>query len=327
MNYLRKLMLLFFLVFLFSPVFPKESDNDEDYRNSLDEVVAHTRRMLEVSNKRAVAEWLTKVIDDRLLNSNSEEIFTAGSPFNFFTAPYNYATRSSGIGKMRAHENYDEYDGMAKLAWENRLGNCGENSYVTYYILKKAGAEGHVRILESGENGAHSFTVWGMPPDAIINDPSTWGDGLVVDPWLGEVLDGNEAMENKWFKNGDPDVPIRDATNDHDSEAETWNAIWREEMKRTGKEVPRNNSFDNELEDCFIATAVFGTPTNDKIEILRTFRDQKLRNAFFGRMFISSYETFGPLAAYYIRDNEKRKLWARKNIVEPALEIAKKNQN
>lgn len=283
--------------------------------------------MLKVSNKRAVAEWVTKVVDDRLLNSNSEEVFSAGSPFNFFTAPYKYATRSRAIGKMRSDENYNEYDGMAKLAWENRLGNCGENSYVTYYILKKAGVKGHVRILESGEDGAHSFTVWGMPPSAIIKDPLTWGDGLVVDPWLGKVLDGKEAMANRWFKNGDPDIPIRDATSDHDTETENWNTIWREEMKRTGKTVPKSTSYNNELEDCFIATAVYGTPQNVQIQTLRNFRDNTMRKNIFGRMFISTYETIGPVAAYYIRNDESRKFWARKKIVEPALEIAKKNQN
>lgn len=325
-NYLKKLLLLILLFNLSYTSFSRQSDDNEDYRNSLDKVIAHTSRMLKTSNKRAVAEWVKNVVDDRLLNSNSEEIFTAGSPFNSITAPLKYINRSRMLKEMRNLEEYDEYDGMAKLAWLNELGNCGENSYVTYYILKKAGAEGHVRILESGESGAHSFTVWGMPPDAMINDPTTWGDGLVVDPWLGKVLDRNEAMENKWIKNNDPDVPIRDATADHDTEAETWNSIWRAEMKRTGKKIPRNSSANNELEDCFIATAVFGTPTNVKIEILRTFRDQTLRKIFLGRVFISTYETFGPIAAYYIRGNEERKLWARKNIVEPALKIAEKNQ-
>ena len=301
--------------------------NDEDYRNNLDAVIDRTRSMLKVSNKRAVAEWVTQVVDDRLLNSNSEEVFTAGSPFNAFTGPYDYITRSRAIGNMREHEDYNEYDGMAKLAWENKIGNCGENSYVTYYILKQAGAPGHVRILESGEDGAHSFAVWDLPPSAIINDPTTWGDGLVVDPWLGEVLTGEEAADHKWIKNGDSEVPIRDATNDHDEEAENWNTIWREEMKRTGQEIPERNIIDEELEDCFIATAVYGTPTNDKIEILRKFRDQKLRQSIKGRWFISMYERFGPLAALYISQNEMRKNWARINVVEPAIKIAEKNMD
>lgn len=338
MNYLKKLMVFLFLSCFVSPVFT-QFGGGIDSENSLDDVVAHARRMLTYSSKKEVAEWVTKTVDDRLDNSNSEELFpslpemlfegvTAGKLLS------NYVSRSSNIRAMRNHKDYDEYDGMAKLAWQNELGNCGENSYVTYYILKKAGAKGHIRILEAGKkkddgtvDGAHSFTVWGMPPDAMINDPATWGDGLVVDPWLGKVLNAKEAMENKWIKNTDPNVLVRDATNDHDTEAEIWNAIWREEMKRIGKEIPKNSTSDEELEDCFIATAVYGTPTNDKIEILRTFRDQKLRKTFVGRKFIVLYETFGPLAAHYIRGNEKRKLWARKNIVEPALAIAEKNKN
>ena len=327
MSKLKNSLLLLISVVLLNPSTTFASDEIENYRTNLDAVIEHTRNMLKVSNKKAVAEWVTGVVDDRLLNSNSEEVFTAGSPFNAFTAPYDYITRSRAIANMRSHPDYNEYDGMARLAWENKIGNCGENSYVTYYILKQAGAPGHVRILESGEDGAHSFAVWDLPPSAIINDPTTWGDGLVVDPWLGEVLTGEEAANHKWIKNNDPDIPIRDATNDHDGEAEIWNAIWREEMKRTGQEIPERNIIDEELEDCFIATAIYDTSTNDKIEILRKFRDQELRATIKGRWFISMYETFGPLAAYYISHNEKRKNWARLNLVEPAIQLAEKNMS
>lgn len=303
---------------------------EEDYRNDLDAVIERTRMMLQTSNKKAVAEWVTRVVDDRLLNSNSEEIFSSGigAIFNVITAPSKFVWRSRGISNMRSHPDYDDYEGMAALAWENQLGNCGENSYVTYYILKKAGAEGHVRILESGEDGAHSFTVWDMPPDAIINDPTTWGDGLVVDPWLGEVLTAEEAQDHRWIKNDDDEVPIRDATADHDEEAESWNTIWREEMKRKGQPYNRNPDPDNtEITDCFIATAVYGTPSHANIQLLRSYRDQKLRKHFLGRLFISGYETFGPFAAYCIRHQETRKKWVRNHIVEPAVRWADQEQN
>ena len=150
-----------FIFLLASPIITAQStSSSSDSRNDLFKVVEHTRRMLKTSNKRAVANWVTNVVDDRLLNSNSEEIFTAGSPLNFFSGTYNFASRSRGIANMRNDPRYNTIEGKAKLAWDNKLGNCGENSYLTYYILKQAGAPGHVRILETGDDGAHSFTVW-----------------------------------------------------------------------------------------------------------------------------------------------------------------------
>ena len=175
----HKIIFLLILLF-FIPVFAKGPYNGPSYRNDLDEVVEHTRRMLQTSNKKAVAEWVTQVVDDRLLNSNSEEVFTAGSPFNFFTGPYNYYTRSTQLEKMRSNPFYDDYEDIARLVWNARLGNCGENSFVTYYILKKAGVNEHVRYIQAGENRSHSFTVWGLPPDAITQDPDTWGDAPLL---------------------------------------------------------------------------------------------------------------------------------------------------
>jgi hypothetical protein len=314
-------IILLIILLLFTPVFANAPYDGPSYRNDLDEVVEHTRRMLQTSNKKAVAEWVTQVVDDRLLNSNSEEVFTAGSPFNFFTAPYNYYTRSRDLEEMRSSPFYDSYDDIARMAWKARLGNCGENSFVTYYILKKAGAEGHIRVLQSGKEGAHSFCVWGLPPDAITNDPTTCDDALVVDPWLGRVIDGEEAMENRWFKNGDPDVPIKDGTTQIDEEVEDWNTIWRNDARKRGRNPNNNPNKTDELEDCFIATAVYGTPMNEEIKLLRNYRDRELGNTFIGRLFIAGYETFGPLAAYYIRQDEKRKQWTREHIVEPALEF------
>ena len=175
--------------------------------------------------------------------------------------------------------------------------------------------------MQSGEDGAHSFCVWGLPPDAITNDPSTWGDAMIVDPWLGRVIDGKEAMEDRWFKNGDPEVPIKDGTTEIDEEVEDWNTIWRNDANRSGRNPENNPNKTDELEDCFIATAVYGTPINDEINLLRQYRDQELKNTFLGRLFIAGYETFGPLAAFYIRQDEKRKQWARDHIVQPALEF------
>jgi len=285
--------------------------------NSLGEVIKHTRRMYESGvDKREIAEWLTKVVDDRLINSNSSEWFSR--PFYAWAGVYWVRNDPSNTG---------EYYDQANTSWSKGFGNCGENSVVTYYILKKAGVKENLRVLQSGKNRSHSFTVWDLPPTATISDPTTWGEGLIVDPWLGEVLDGPEARDNFWFQNGKPETIIRDGTKDVDLEADSWQLIQKREEHRTGEKIIRDNNETENIEDCFIASAVYGTPLNDEIKILRNFRDLKLRKNLFGKIFISLYDRFGPVAAFYIRNNESRRQWARENIVEPFLEFAKKNRD
>jgi len=288
-------------------------DSDPVNTNSLGAVIKHTKKMYESGvDKKEIAEWLAKVIDKRLISSNNGE---------WFRRPV-YAWRGVLRVRMNPSTENQEYNEIANAAWTFGYGNCGENAMVTYYILKKAGVKEHLRVLQAGKNRSHSFAVWDMPPDANPANPLTWGDALIVDSWLGQVLNGKEAREHKWYQNGDPNEIMRDGTTLFDKDAISWQTIVRDERRRTGKSNP--NEMDPLLEeDCFIASAVYGTPLNNEIHILRTFRDQKLRKNIFGRLFISIYERFGPIAAYYIKQNENRKLWARQNLVEPALELAK----
>lgn len=53
--------------------------------------------------------------------------------------------------------------------------------------------------------------------------------------------------------------------------------------------------------DCFVATAAFGTPLAKEIQVLRWYRDNKLRKSVTGRKFISFYYKYGPHVARSIR--------------------------
>ena len=281
--------------------------------NNLDEVVQKTKEMYEAGiDKRKIAEWVTKTVDDRIYCSNNREALLR--PI------------WSAIQVQRVRWDDDkkgEYYETAKDSWDIGYGNCQENSAITYYILKEAGVKENVRVLRTK---SHSFCVWDIPPTAQTNDPETWGDAMIVDPWYGEVLEGNEARTNYWFQNNDPENKINDATKDIDLTADSWMLIQKREEHRTGKKIKKEKSSVT-LEDCFIATAVYGTPLNHEIQILRDYRDNYLRNFRAGRLFIKAYETFGPVAAFYIRQNEHRKKWARENLVEPTLKMAENFRN
>ena len=306
-----RISLFLILLLSFSLIHAKKPNPETVDKNaSLGKVIAKTKEMYERGeDKRKIAEWLTGVIDKRIICSNNSEALRRP----IWASMQVYWTRNDP-------SNSGEYNDIANASWSRQYGNCEENSAVAYYILKKAGVKENVRVLRTK---SHSFCVWDMPATAVTNDPSTWGEGMIVDPWYGSVLDGSEARDNYWFQNGDPENRINDATRDIDLMADDWRVIQKREEHRTGQIIVEEPETSSEW-DCFIASAVYGTPQNNEIDCLRDFRDDKLRKHLPGRIFISFYERFGPFAAFYIAQKENRKEWARKHIVSPAIEFAQR---
>jgi len=52
---------------------------------------------------------------------------------------------------------------------------------------------------------------------------------------------------------------------------------------------------------CFIATAAYGTPFAQEIDILRDWRDKSLKTNYLGNMFVKFYYWFSPPVADFIR--------------------------
>jgi len=75
--------------------------------------------------------------------------------------------------------------------------------------------------------------------------------------------------------------------------------------------------------ECFIATAVFGTPLDPRIDLLRDFRDQWLSSTFLGRAAVYTYYEISPPIARIARQNDTLRMVLRRTIVQPALKIAK----
>ena len=282
---------------------------------SMGDIIKKTREMYNSGvDKKVISDYVTKEVDKRLMSTNNDELFE--NPLNWFRL---LATRN-----LYTDLDSDAYNDIANVAWTTGLGNCQENSSVVYYILKKAGVKEHVRILRTAK---HSFTVWGIQPSAKIDDPTTWGDeAIVVDPWLGKNLSSEEVLTNKWFMDNDPQAEINDFTTFTDDEADSWDLI-NSRYNREHNIKPEPEDRKDENIDCFIATAVYGTPRAPEIQILRTYRDKVLRPHIAGRLFIIFYESFSPPFACLIKNDEKDKLWVRKNIVEPSVKYAQENLN
>ncbi|MGB5218724.1 MAG: CFI-box-CTERM domain-containing protein, partial [Smithella sp.] len=74
------------------------------------------------------------------------------------------------------------------------------------------------------------------------------------------------------------------------------------------------NTKDEEDDNCFIATAAFGSPLAAQVQILRQFRDKYLLTHAPGRKFVSWYYRNGPVAASWIKDKPLAKV-----VVQTAL--------
>ncbi|TXT55629.1 MAG: hypothetical protein BAJATHORv1_30008 [Candidatus Thorarchaeota archaeon] len=75
--------------------------------------------------------------------------------------------------------------------------------------------------------------------------------------------------------------------------------------------------------ECFIATAVIGTPLDPHIDLLRDFRDEWLQSNPLGRAAVYTYYEISPPIANAIRHNSILRRVFRRVVVEPALSIAK----
>lgn len=70
---------------------------------------------------------------------------------------------------------------------------------------------------------------------------------------------------------------------------------------------------------CFIATAAYGTPTAEQIDVLREFRDVVLLKSKIGSQFAALYYRLGPPVADFIAGNEALRTLVRELLVDPIV--------
>jgi hypothetical protein len=72
---------------------------------------------------------------------------------------------------------------------------------------------------------------------------------------------------------------------------------------------------------CFIATAAYGTPTAEQIDVLREFRDTVLLKSTLGSQFVDFYYRFSPPVADFIASNELLRTLVRELLVDPIVRV------
>jgi len=70
---------------------------------------------------------------------------------------------------------------------------------------------------------------------------------------------------------------------------------------------------------CFIATAAYGTPTAEQIDVLREFRDAVLLKNKTGSQFVALYYRLSPPLADFIAGNEVVKALVRELLIDPIV--------
>lgn len=74
-------------------------------------------------------------------------------------------------------------------------------------------------------------------------------------------------------------------------------------------------------EDCFIATAAYGSADHDCVLELRAFRDEVLARSAPGRLFIRTYYRCSPPVARWIARTDRRKRLTRRLFIRPITKI------
>jgi len=72
-----------------------------------------------------------------------------------------------------------------------------------------------------------------------------------------------------------------------------------------------------------IATAAYGTPLHEDIDVLRAFRDEYLSPNPAGRTFVRIYYTLSPPIADAVRANEALRTAIRDGFVKPLVDITR----
>jgi uncharacterized repeat protein (TIGR02543 family) len=70
---------------------------------------------------------------------------------------------------------------------------------------------------------------------------------------------------------------------------------------------------------CFIATAAYGSPTAEQLDILRAFRDEALLESAVGSQFVDLYYRLSPPIADFISGSSFLRTLVRELLVDPVV--------
>ena len=84
---------------------------------------------------------------------------------------------------------------------------------------------------------------------------------------------------------------------------------------------------EDEQKPCFVATAAYGTPVSEEIDILRQFRDELLLGNPVGRKFVAAYYKLSPSIAESISEHQVLRTVVRECFVNPVVVLVKRTKS
>ena len=97
---------------------------------------------------------------------------------------------------------------------------------------------------------------------------------------------------------------------------------WRE--IREGKKTAVDSDEGQEKEgQCFVVTAVYGSPLAQEVNTMRTFRDEFLLRYQAGRLFVSTYYKLSPAVAQFISNRRPLRSFLRTVLLAPIVSMVK----
>ena len=211
-----------------------------------------------------------------------------------------------------------------------------ENTTYTYNVTIPANISG-----EFAFDGIYMFegmkSVEKIKGDASLNVEPTTAPEITPTP-SGDVtskegepvtfsISVNQVVNATWYLNGTylfTNYSVKEASYTNSSGiVGTWNIT---------VVVINENGMDSwtwiwtvkkKLIPCFIATAAYGTPLHDDIDVLRDFRDEYLMTNPLGREFVRVYYETSPPIAEVISEHEWLRTAVREGMVKPLVYIVR----
>ena len=104
---------------------------------------------------------------------------------------------------------------LKELMLEKKVGNCKEMNEIVQYEHLNKGVETHKIHLSIFDKDTcmeikdHCFLLRGLPKEADLTDPKTWGEAILVDSWAGSGIVDQAVRPKGLVKKGALDEVLK----------------------------------------------------------------------------------------------------------------------